>query len=97
MFLDLRNISVVNDSTKDFLTVMKVCIVISYFLLVVVLATLAAIHSKSAGICLILISLIPFLYILLKFGVINLTISNRMQKFMVISFGVLAVLCGVTG
>ena len=71
--------------------------IVSYFSLIIVLAVLAGVHSQAAGISLILISIIPFCYILNSFGIIPFTFYKTHHKILLASYVTLAILCGITG
>lgn len=85
------------DGTSNNHRSMACLVIASFCLTIIVLSTLAAVHSKAAGICLILISLAPFFRLLSYFGIVHVTISGFVLKVLLSCYAVLAVLCGIAG
>ena len=84
------------DNSHNF-RITLISMLVSYFSLIIVLAVLAGVHSQAAGISLILISIIPFCYILNTFGIIPFTFYKSHHKLLLVAYVTLAILCGVTG
>ena len=63
----------------------------------IVVATLIALHSISAGVCLLMISIIPFFIILVWVKIIPLEIHKSRFVIVFMLYLTLAVLCGMTG
>merc|ERR1711991_263911 len=77
--------------------VVKVLLVISFCGEVIVLGTLAGMHSVAAGVCMLLLSMVPFIGLLVKFGVIPISVFSTRKKLVFGSFVLLAVLGGMSG
>ena len=77
--------------------IVRISTVVSFLFLIIVLATLAGLYSPAAGICLILISLVPFFCILMHFDIVKIAITRSILKFLFLAYIVLAVLAGMSG
>ena len=79
------------------MTIIRGLIGASLCLGIIVVSTLMALHSVSAGACLLMISVVPFTIVLIRYQIIPITIYRSRLQILLAFYIILAILCGMTG